>query len=244
MFDITKIRSDFPILSQKVRGKDLVYFDNGATTQKPQCVIDAISKYYSEQNSNIHRGVHFLSQEATTAFEGARTIVQEFINAPKSEQVIFTKGTTDSINLVAQTFAKAFLNKGDEVIISALEHHSNIVPWQMVCEDKGATLRIIPINQKGELIIEELEQMLNDNTKLVAVNHISNALGTINPIEEIIALRKKILETSRSQLKNGVITSSAYVTELTNLFEAENNLSTHHIQLQFAKANYKTTKGF
>lgn len=188
MIDIKKIRADFPILSQKIRGKELVYLDNGATTQKPQVVIDAIDKYYTEQNSNIHRGVHYLSQEATSAYENARTIIQEFINAGKKEEIIFTKGTTDGINLVAQTFSKAFLNEGDEIIISALEHHSNIVPWQIACEDKGAKLRVIPINQKGELLMDEFKQLLNSKTKLVAVNHISNSLGTINPIEEIIAL--------------------------------------------------------
>jgi cysteine desulfurase / selenocysteine lyase len=188
MLDIQKIRADFPILSQKVRGKQLVYLDNAATTQKPQVVIDAISKYYSEQNSNIHRGVHFLSQQATTAYEDARKNIQQFINAPKSEQIILTKGTTDGINLVAHSFGKAFVKQGDEIIISALEHHSNIVPWQMLCEDRGAKLKVIPINQKGELLLEEFKKLLSPKTKLVAVNHISNTLGTINPIEEIIAL--------------------------------------------------------
>jgi cysteine desulfurase / selenocysteine lyase len=188
MLDIQKIRADFPILSQKVRGKQLVYLDNAATTQKPQVVIDAINKYYAEQNSNIHRGVHFLSQQATTAYEDARKNIQQFINAPKAEQIIFTKGTTDGINLVAHSFGKAFVKSGDEIIISALEHHSNIVPWQMLCEDRGATLKIIPINQKGELLIEEFKKLLSPKTKLVAVNHISNTLGTINPIEEIISL--------------------------------------------------------
>lgn len=188
MFDVNNIRKDFPILSQKVRGKQLVYLDNAATTQKPQVVIDAINKYYSEQNSNIHRGVHFLSQQATTAYEDARKKIQQFINAPKSEQIIFTKGTTDGINLVAHSFGKAFVMPDDEIIISALEHHSNIVPWQMLCEDRGATLKVIPINQKGELLLEEFKKLLSPKTKLVAVNHISNTLGTINPIEEIITL--------------------------------------------------------
>jgi cysteine desulfurase / selenocysteine lyase len=192
MLDIQKIRADFPILSQKVRGKQLVYLDNAATTQKPQVVIDAISKYYSEQNSNIHRGVHFLSQQATTAYEDARKNIQQFINAPKAEQIIFTKGTTDGINLVAHSFGKAFVKQGDEIIISALEHHSNIVPWQMLCEDRGATLKVIPINQKGELLIEEFKKLLSPKTKLVAVNHISNTLGTINPIEEIISLSHSV----------------------------------------------------
>jgi cysteine desulfurase / selenocysteine lyase len=192
MLDIQKIRADFPILSQQVRGKQLVYLDNAATTQKPQVVIDAINKYYSEQNSNIHRGVHFLSQQATTAYEDARKNIQQFINAPKSEQIIFTKGTTDGINLVAHSFGKAFVKQGDEIIISALEHHSNIVPWQMLCEDRGATLKVIPINQKGELLLEEFKKLLSPKTKLVAVNHISNTLGTINPIEEIISLSHSV----------------------------------------------------
>ena len=188
MLDIQKIRADFPILSQKVRGKQLVYLDNAATTQKPQEVIDAISKYYSEQNSNIHRGVHYLSQQATVAYEDARKKIQLFINAPKPEQIIFTKGTTDAINLVANSFGKAFVKQGDEIIISALEHHSNIVPWQMLCEERGALLKVIPINQQGELLLEEFEKLLSPKTKLVAVNHISNTLGTINPIKEIIKL--------------------------------------------------------
>jgi cysteine desulfurase / selenocysteine lyase len=194
MLDIQKIRADFPILSQKVRGKQLVYLDNAATTQKPQVVIDAINKYYAEQNSNIHRGVHFLSQQATTAYEDARKNIQQFINAPKSEQIIFTKGTTDGINLVAHSFGKAFVKQGDEIIISALEHHSNIVPWQMLCEDRGAKLKVIPINQKGELLLEEFKKLLSPKTKLVAVNHISNTLGTINPIEEIISFRIRLAQ--------------------------------------------------
>jgi cysteine desulfurase / selenocysteine lyase len=192
MLDIQKIRADFPILSQKVRGKQLVYLDNAATTQKPQVVIDTINKYYSEQNSNIHRGVHFLSQQATTAYEDARKNIQQFINAPKAEQIIFTKGTTDGINLVAHSFGKAFVKQGDEILISALEHHSNIVPWQMLCEDRGATLKVIPINQKGELLLDEFKKLLSPKTKLVAVNHISNTLGTINPIEEIISLSHSV----------------------------------------------------
>jgi len=193
MIDVNKIRNHFPILSQKVRGKQLVYLDNAATTQKPQVVIDTITKYYSEQNSNIHRGVHFLSQQATVAYEDARKKIQQFINAPKQEQIIFTKGTTDGINLVANSFGKRFIKEGDEVIISALEHHSNIVPWQILCEDRGAKLKVIPINQKGEILLDEFEKLLSPKTKLVAVNHISNSLGTINPIEDIIRLvRQKV----------------------------------------------------
>ena len=191
MLDITKIREDFPILSQKVRGKQLVYLDNAATTQKPKLVIDAVSKYYSEQNSNIHRGVHHLSQQATNAYEEVRKKVQTFINAPKPEQIIFTKGTTDGINLVASSFGKKFVDEGDEIIISALEHHSNIVPWQMLCENKGVKLKVIPINQKGEILLDEFQKLLSPKTKLVAVNHISNTLGTINPIEKLIDLSHK-----------------------------------------------------
>jgi len=186
MDTITKIRLDFPILSREVKGKQLVYLDNGATTQKPKQVIDTIEKYYAYENSNIHRGVHTLSQEATTKYEEARTTIKEFIGAGKNEEIIFTKGTTDSINLIASSFGKKHLNKGDEIIISTMEHHSNIVPWQMICEENDAVLKVIPINKKGELIIEELEKLVSSKTKLIAVNHISNTLGTINPIETII----------------------------------------------------------
>jgi cysteine desulfurase/selenocysteine lyase len=163
-----------------------VYFDNAATTQKPKVVIDTLLEYYNKQNSNIHRGVHYLSQQATSAYEDARRVIQKFINASYSHEIIFTRGTTESINLVASSFAKKFLNKGDEIVISGMEHHSNIVPWQMVCEEKQAVLKVIPFNEAGELIIEELEKLLNENTKLLAITHISNALGTINPIKEII----------------------------------------------------------
>ncbi|MCT4582428.1 MAG: cysteine desulfurase [Flavobacteriales bacterium] len=186
MVNINDIRKDFPILNRKIKGKDLVYFDNGATTQKPQQVIDAISTYYANENSNIHRGVHTLSQEATTKYEDARQVLQNFIGARHSHEIIFTSGTTGSINLIASSFGKKHLKKGDEIIISAMEHHSNIVPWQMICEEKGALLKVIPINQNGELILEELDQLLTPKTKLVAINHISNTLGTINPIEKII----------------------------------------------------------
>jgi cysteine desulfurase/selenocysteine lyase len=185
MLDIQKIREDFPILSQKVNGKPLVYFDNGATSQKPQVVIDAISKYYSEINANIHRGVHTLSQLATDAYEISRKKVQSHINAKFIHEVIFTSGTTHGINLVSNGFA-SILKAGDEVMISAMEHHSNIVPWQMLCEKTGAVLKVIPMNEKGELIMAEFEKLLSDKTKIVAVNHISNALGTINPIKYII----------------------------------------------------------
>lgn len=186
IFNIEKIRQDFPILHQTVYNKPLVYFDNAATTQKPQVVIDTLVKYYSEQNSNIHRGVHYLSQVATTEYEEVRTYVQKFINAKNSHEIIFTRGTTESINLVASSFAKKFLNKGDEIIISTLEHHSNIVPWQIVCEERKAKLKIIPINEDGEIVFEVFEKLLSEKTKLVAISHISNTLGTVLPIKRII----------------------------------------------------------
>ncbi len=185
MFDVQKIRTDFPILSQKVNGKPLVYFDNGATAQKPQVVIDAISKYYSEINANIHRGVHTLSQLATDAYEASRNTVQAHINAEHNHEIIFTSGTTFGINLVANGFA-SLLKVGDEVMVSALEHHSNIVPWQFLCEKTGAKLVVIPMNDEGELVMSEFDKLLSSKTKIVAVNHISNALGTVNPIEYII----------------------------------------------------------
>ena len=185
MLDIQETRSDFPILSQKVNGKPLVYFDNGATSQKPQVVIDAIAQYYQEINANIHRGVHTLSQLATDAYEISRAKVQNHINAQYLHEVLFTSGTTFGINLVANGFA-SILKPGDEVLVSALEHHSNIVPWQMLCEKTGATLKVIPMNEKGELIMSEYDKLLSPKTKIVTVNHISNALGTINPIKYMI----------------------------------------------------------
>lgn len=185
MLDIQKIRADFPILSQKANGKPLVYFDNGATSQKPQVVMDAISNYYQEINANIHRGVHTLSQLATDAYEVSRGKVQNHINAKHLHEVLFTSGTTFGINLVANGFASV-LKPGDEVLVSSLEHHSNIVPWQMLCEKTGATLKVIPMNEKGELIMSEYDKLLSPNTKIVTVNHISNALGTINPIKYMI----------------------------------------------------------
>jgi cysteine desulfurase/selenocysteine lyase len=185
MLDIQKIRADFPILSQKVNGKPLVYFDNGATSQKPKVVIDAITKYYEEINANIHRGVHTLSQLATDAYEISRGKIQNHINAKFSYEVIFTSGTTHAINAVANGFA-SLLKVGDEVLVSALEHHSNIVPWQMLCERTGATLKVIPMNENGELIMSDFDKLLSEKTKIVTVNHISNALGTINPIEYMI----------------------------------------------------------
>lgn len=186
--DIHKVRADFPLLKREVNGKPLVYLDNGATTQKPKAVIDAITHYYSDMNSNVHRGVHYLSQISTDAFEVTRHKVQEFINAKNDFEVIITKGTTDSINLVASCYGKAFVQEGDEIIISAMEHHSNIVPWQMLCEEKGAILRVIPMNENGELDIEAYKNLLSDKTKLVSVTYVSNALGTINPVKQIIEL--------------------------------------------------------
>ena len=185
MLDINKVRADFPILSRTVNGKPLVYFDNGATSQKPQIVIDAIAKYYQEINANIHRGVHTLSQLATDAYETSRGKIQNHINAKFAHEVIFTSGTTHSINAVANGFA-SLLKSGDEVLVSAMEHHSNIVPWQMLCERTGAVLRVIPMNENGELIMAEYYKLLSDKTKIVTVNHISNALGTVNPIKYMI----------------------------------------------------------
>lgn len=184
-FDVQKIRKDFPILSQTIGKYPLVYFDNGATSQKPQVVIDAISQYYNTINANIHRGVHLLSQKATDAYEISREKLKNHINANETSEIIFTSGTTESINLVANSFT-SFLQKDDEVIISYLEHHSNIVPWQLLCERTGAELKVIPINQNGELIMSEYEKLLSEKTKIVAVNHVSNALGVINPVKEII----------------------------------------------------------
>ena len=185
MFDIKKVREDFPILNRKVNGKPLVYFDNAATSQKPQVMIDALVDYYSNYNANIHRGVHTLSQEATSAYEEARLKIQKHFNASKSYEIILTSGTTHSINMVANGFSD-LLSKGDEIIVSALEHHSNIVPWQMLCERTGAVLKVIPMTLKGELEMNTFENMLSSKTKLVFVNHVSNALGTINPIKQII----------------------------------------------------------
>lgn len=186
MLDINKIRKDFPILSRTVNGKPLVYFDNGATAQKPQSVIDAISHYYAYQNSNIHRGVHTLSREITIAYEEARKTIQLHLNAKHASEIIFTKGTTESINLVAHCFGNLAITEGDEIIITQMEHHSNIVPWQLLCEKKKAILKFIPINQAGELILEELPKLITSKTKLVSFTHISNTLGTINPVKEMI----------------------------------------------------------
>jgi cysteine desulfurase/selenocysteine lyase len=187
-FDVEKIRRDFPILHQSVHGKPLVYLDNAATTQKPLAVIEAIEHYYRRDNSNIHRGVHALSERATEQYEKTRTAVQRFLNARDSKEIIFTRGTTESINLVAQAYGRRHVGAGDEVLITAMEHHSNIVPWQILCEDKGAKLRVAPIDDRGELQLEEFEKLLGARTRLVAVSHLSNALGTINPLREMIRM--------------------------------------------------------
>lgn len=185
-FDVQKVRRDFPILSQKIHGKPLVYLDNAATTQKPQAVIDAMVRSYAEDNANIHRGVHLLSERATRAYEESRIKVQTFLNAPDLREIIFVRGTTEAINLVAQTFGRANIGKGDEVLITEMEHHSNIVPWQLICEEKGAHLKVIPITDEGELRIDQIDSLLTDRTKIVAVVHVSNSLGTINPITTIV----------------------------------------------------------
>lgn len=190
-WNIEKIRRDFPVLSREVNGKPLVYLDNGASSQVPQSVIDRTSKYLAEEHSNIHRGVHYLSQHATTAYEAAREKVKRFINAAEAKECIFVRGTTEGINLVAYSYGRKFIGEGDEIIVSAMEHHSNIVPWQIVAEEKGAKIRVIPMNERGELIIEEYEKLLNERTKIVAVTHVSNSLGTINPIKEMIATAHK-----------------------------------------------------
>ncbi len=185
-FDIAKIRADFPILKRSVNGKPLVYFDNGATTQKPQQVIDAIVNYYADLNSNVHRGVHYLSQISTDAFEVTRRKVQAFIHAKHEHEVIITKGTTEAINIIATCYGRPFIGEGDEIIISAMEHHSNIVPWQMLCDEKGCKLHIIPMNEQGELDVEAYRALFSERTKLVSFTYVSNALGTINPVKEMI----------------------------------------------------------
>lgn len=191
ILDINKIRSDFPILNEKVYNKNLIYFDNGATSQKPKQVIDTISEYYSKYNANIHRGVHFLSNFATDANENARKIIQNFLNAKSEKEIIFTKGTTDSINLVAFSFGETFINEDDEIIVSEMEHHSNIVPWQLLCERKKAKLKVLKFNEIGELNIKELDNLITNKTKLISVAHVSNSLGTINPIKTIIEIAHK-----------------------------------------------------
>ncbi len=188
VLDVARIREDFPILKQQVHGKPLVYFDNAATSQKPQVVIDTLNRYYATENANIHRGIHFLSELATAEYEESRGKVKRFLNASETREIIFVRGTTEGINLVAQSYGRRFFKEGDEVVISAMEHHSNIVPWQMLCEQVGARLRVIPMNHDGELLLDEYERLLGARTKLVSVAHVSNALGTINPIGRIIEL--------------------------------------------------------
>lgn len=185
-WDVDKVRKDFPVLSQTVNGKPLVYLDNAASSQVPRHVIDRTSKYLAEEHSNIHRGVHYLSQHATTAYEAAREKVKRFINAAEPAECIFVRGTTEGINLVAQSYGKRFINTGDEILVSQMEHHSNIIPWQMIAEERGAVIKVIPIDERGELIIDEYENLLNERTKIVAVGHVSNSLGTINPIKQMI----------------------------------------------------------
>jgi cysteine desulfurase/selenocysteine lyase len=186
--NVEKIRNDFPVLSRKVYDQPIAYFDNGATTQKPQQVIDTIRRYYEEDNASIHRGIHYLSEKSTETYENARETVRKFLNANSTNEIVFTSGTTGSINAIAFSFGEQYVNKGDEVIISEMEHHANIVPWQMMCERKGAELKVIPINEKGELILEEYEKLLSKKTRIVAITHISNTLGTINPVKEIIGM--------------------------------------------------------
>lgn len=190
-FNVKKIRKDFPILSQKVYGKPLVYFDNAATTQKPKIVIETLSEMYSEHNSNIHRGVHYLSERMTDRYESARQKVQNYLNAKSHQEIIFTSGATGAINTAAFSFGEQYVKANDEIIVSEMDHHSNIVPWQMMCDRKGAKLRVIPINEKGELLLDEYKKLINEKTKLVAVAHASNSLGTVNPIKEIVAIAHK-----------------------------------------------------
>ena len=187
-FDVEEVRRDFPILGEKVRGKPLVYLDNAATTQKPRVVIETLDRYYRTENANIHRGIHFLSEQATQAYEEARATVARFLGAADTRAIVFVRGTTEAINLVAQSYGRKFIGEGDEIILSAMEHHSNIVPWQILREQVGAGLRVIPMNDHGELLVDEYERLFSDRTKLVAVTHLSNALGTINPVEEVIRI--------------------------------------------------------
>jgi cysteine desulfurase/selenocysteine lyase len=191
-YDVQRIREDFPILSRLVHGKKLVYLDNGATTQRPQAVVGALTRYYAEDNANIHRGVHYLSQRSTDLYESARGKVARFLNARSENEIVFTRGTTESINLVASAWGRANVREGDEILISALEHHSNIVPWQMLCEEKGARLKVLPMTDEGELKLEELPRLLSDRTRMVAVTQVSNALGTVTPLSEIIRAAKAV----------------------------------------------------
>jgi len=224
--DIESIRKDFPILNEVINGKQLVYFDNAATTQKPRLVLDALYGYYEHYNANIHRGIHHLAEKATSAFEESRRRLQKFLNAPLVEEVIFTYGTTDSINLVAQTYGRKFIKEGDEIIITTMEHHSNIVPWQMLCEEKGCILKVIPINDDGELLMEEYEKLLSERTKFVSVVHVSNALGTINPVKEII---RKAHEVGAKVMIDGAQASSHLHLDVQDLDCDFYSLSLHKI---------------
>src|ERR1044071_689889 len=190
-WDVERVREDFPVLRQTVNGNPLVYLDNAASAQVPQIVIDRGAKYLREEHSNIHRGVHYLSQRATTAYEGAREKVRRFINAREARECVFTRGCTEGINLVMYAYGRKVVGEGDEIVVSEMEHHSNIVPWQMLCEEKGARLRVIPMNDAGELILDEFDALLNERMKLICVGHVSNSLGTVNPIKEITALAHK-----------------------------------------------------
>jgi cysteine desulfurase/selenocysteine lyase len=191
-FDVWRVRKDFPILEQRVHGHPLVYLDNAATTQKPRAVLEAIRRYYEEDNANIHRGVHTLSQRATAAHDAARERVRRFLNAARPEEIVFTRNATESINLVAQSYGRAFVGEGDEIVISAMEHHANIVPWQMLCQERGAKLVVVPMDDSGTLLMDEFERLLGPRTKLVAISHLSNALGTINPVAEIVAMAHRV----------------------------------------------------
>ena len=208
-FNVNKIRSDFPILNQQIYNKQLVYFDNGATTQKPACVLETINYFYNRINANIHRGVHKLSEESTQAYENARETVRAFINAKSTREIIFTSGATASINLVAHSFGEAYINEGDDVIVSEMEHHSNIVPWQLICERKKAKLKVFPFNDNGELILDKLDELITEKTRIIAVNHVSNSLGTVNPIKQIIGIAHskgvKVLIDGAQGVKHGII---------------------------------------
>ena len=207
--NVTKIRADFPILSQQVHGKPLVYFDNGATTQKPKCVLETIDYFHNQINANIHRGVHKLSDESTQAYEQARETVRAFMNARSTKEIIFTSGATASINLVAFSFGEAFVSEGDEVIVSEMEHHSNIVPWQLLCERKKAKLKVLPFNNNGELVVDKLDELITNKTRIIAVTHVSNSLGTVTPIKEIIAKAHakgvKVLVDGAQGVKHGIL---------------------------------------
>ena len=189
--DVDRVRKDFPVLEREVQGKPLAYLDNAATSQKPRAVIEALTHYYSSYNANIHRGVHTLSEEATVAYEAARDEVRDFIRAPSSEEIVFTRGTTEAINLVAQSYLRPRIREGDEILISQMEHHSNIVPWQLVREQTGAVLKVVPINEHGEIELEQFSDLLGSRTRLVALAHVSNALGTINPVQEMVQLARE-----------------------------------------------------